>query len=352
MKMFLSKLITDNMKIGLLSLKRFENIQTGQGIPRYIQELYTNLKVIKNSNDVKKIILPNFKWDALSFYFGTFNKDFTNVDVIHNPIGFLPLATNKKKKYVVTIHDALPVNQHNFKWSLWHKLFFTRGIQNAITTADKIITDSLQTSQELITLGCDKDKLQIVSLGIDKRFSFNKTDIKKSNNFLIGYIGSFASYKNIESLFDVVNYLNKTEFKIELWGHKTYIYNYLKLKSQFSNMITFPGFAPEPELIKIYDTFDVFVFPSLYEGFGLPILEAQARELPVIIYKKSKISKEVRKYCFEAEDPVHMAQIIQELKENGYNEKTKKKATEYARSFTWEKTAIETLSVYTSMREL
>ncbi|MEM3714891.1 MAG: hypothetical protein QXF82_08095, partial [Nitrososphaeria archaeon] len=53
-----------------------------------------------------------------------------------------------------------------------------------------------------------------------------------------------------------------------------------------------------------------------------------------------------RKYCFEAESPEHMAQIIENLKENGYNEKLKKKATEYARSFTWERTAKETLEVY------
>ena len=108
----------------------------------------------------------------------------------------------------------------------------------------------------------------------------------------------------------------------------------------------FNGFAPESRLVQIYDSFDVFVFPSYYEGFGLPILEAQARDLPVIIYKKAKIPVEVRKYCFEAESQEHMAQIIEDLKENGYNEKLQMKATKYARSFTWEKTAKETLEVY------
>jgi len=64
-----------------------------------------------------------------------------------------------------------------------------------------------------------------------------------------------------------------------------------------------------------------------------------------------KIPKEVRKYSFEAESPEHMAQIIEELKENGYNEKERKKAMEYARSFTWEKTAKETLNVYKKVLE-
>jgi len=92
------------------------------------------------------------------------------------------------------------------------------------------------------------------------------------------------------------------------------------------------GFAPEEKIVEIYDSFDVFVFQSLYEGLSYPILEAQSRGLPVIIYKYGKIPKEVRKYCFEAESPEHMAQIIEELKENGYSEKKRKEAINYARS--------------------
>ena len=89
----------------------------------------------------------------------------------------------------------------------------------------------------------------------------------------------------------------------------------------------------------------------MYEGLGYPILEAQSRGLPVIIYKYGKIPKEVRKYCFEAESSEHIAQIIENLKENGYNERLRKKATEYARSFTWEKCAKETLKAYKKVLE-
>ena len=109
------------------------------------------------------------------------------------------------------------------------------------------------------------------------------------------------------------------------------------------------GFAPEDRIVEIYDSFDVFVFPSMYEGFGLPILEAQARGLPVVIYKKGRISKEIRKNRFEAEDAVHMASIIDDLRENGYNEKLRMEATAYARSFTWKRCAKETLKVYENL---
>ena len=116
--------------------------------------------------------------------------------------------------------------------------------------------------------------------------------------------------------------------------------------------IRFKGYVPENKLVQTYDKFDVFVQPTLYEGFGLPILEAQARGLPVIIYKKGRIAKEVRKYCIEVDSPEHMAQIILHLKENGYNEKQRKRAMEYARSFTWEKLARGTLAVYKRVMEI
>jgi glycosyltransferase involved in cell wall biosynthesis len=106
------------------------------------------------------------------------------------------------------------------------------------------------------------------------------------------------------------------------------------------------GFAQESRMAQIYDRFDAFVFPSLHEGFGIPILEAQARGLPVIIYKYGKIPKEVRTYCLEAEDAEGAARIIRGLREHGYDEKLRKKATAYARSFRWSKTARATLEVY------
>jgi len=110
--------------------------------------------------------------------------------------------------------------------------------------------------------------------------------------------------------------------KFNIYGDKEYWYENFDKYAPAN--VKFMGFAPEEKIVEIYDSFDVFVFPSLYEGFGLPILEAQARGLPVIIYKYGKIPKEVRKYCFEAESPEHMAQIIEHLRANCYNGKRKK----------------------------
>ena len=115
------------------------------------------------------------------------------------------------------------------------------------------------------------------------------------------------------------------------------------------NRISFKGFVPKDQMVKAYDSFDVYLHPVLYTGFEMEILEAQARGGPVIISKNAQVPKEVRRYCYEADDEGHMAQIIKELKDNGYDEKLRAKALDYAREFTWRKTAEETLKVYESV---
>ena len=192
----------------------------------------------------------------------------------------------------------------------------------------------------------------VINDGVSAEFISRRKALKKSSSkFEVGYIGSFAHHKNVMFVAKTANKIMKEkDITFNIYGKGLeggMIKDYIAAHS-LSNM-KICGFAPESMKIKIYDSFDAFIFPSFHEGFGLPILEAQSRGLPVIIYKKAHISEEVRKHCIEAEDPDHAAQIIKDLKENGYEEKKRKEATEYARSFTWERTASETLGIYKNM---
>ena len=251
------------------------------------------------------------------------------------------------------MHDINPINagtknlSYFLKDRVWRYIALKRGTKYTLRVSDVIITSSTQTKDEVINLGIDKSKIFVVDLGLDKCFLTTRIKVKEQNynRFNVGYLGSFATNKNVDFILESAKIL-RDKINFSIWGAKTY--DYLKLSKKAANfkMVKFMGFASEDKIISVYDSFDLFVFPSLYEGFGLPILEAQSRGLPVIIYKYGKIPKEVRKYCFEAESPEHMAQIIENIKENGYNEKLRKKATEYARSFTWDRCARETLEVY------
>ena len=340
----------------LLSIKEVEDRE--QGISRYIRELYQNLIAIKKEDDisVKKFYFPYIRrlGDALSFELGSVFNKVNNADIIHIPTGFfIAHRLPEKAKVVSTVHDINPITvrtgnpSYFLKDKMWRYIALGRGIKYNMRISDAIIVNSSQTKAEVLKLGFDKRKVFVINLGLDKRFFNEYTNHKKLKikKFNVGYIGSFAINKNIDFILKSAKLLNN-KVNFSLWGAKTYDYQRLfKIKANLK-AVKFMGFAPENKIISTYDSFDVFAFPSLYEGFGLPILEAQSRGLPVIIYKYGKIPKEVKKYCFEAESPEHMAQIIENVKENGYNERLRKRATEYARSFTWGKNAIETLKVY------
>ena len=351
------------INVALLSMKEIEI--RGQGIPKYINELYNNTKKIEAAYEVHMEKLYPKKYykrlgDALSFELDTIinRRNWENFDIIHVPNGFFrPYGIPKDKKYIVTIHDVkpIPVKTNNIRYlikdRIWRLVAFQRNIIHNTKLADLVIVNSTQTRDEVLSLGKDRKYVKVVNLGIDKRFATGDTNVLNHKIYTVGYIGSFATNKNVGFAIRSIKSVDKnTRIRFNIWGAKTYDYTNLKSLSESNSQIIFNGFAPENNLVKIYDSFDVFVFPSLYEGFGLPILEAQARGLPVIIYKYGRIPKEVRKYCFEAESPEHMTQIIEGLKENGYNKKLGKKATEYARSFTWERTAEETLKIYRKIK--
>ena len=171
---------------------------------------------------------------------------------------------------------------------------------------------------------------------------------KHHKKFVVGYIGALMKHKNVIFLLKAAEILKlEPEYKFVIYGTGMDKNMLLKFKqSNHLDNVEFNGYLKEDSKLKAYDNFDAFAFPSLYEGLAHPILEAQSRGLPVIIYKYGKIPKEIKKYCFKAESPEHITQIIENLKENGYNEKLRKKATTYARSFTWERCARETLEAY------
>ena len=370
------------MKVLMVGRKGYfdKGNEYGSGIPRYANELYKNLKRYINIDYIEfaspSIIFPGF--DVLSDllqsekFFGI-HKSNLGYNIIHNPDPGIRLSYKKKNNlvYITTVHDLIPILEPEIvndiprygilksrivNSLLYHinEISVTLGnntIKENISNSDYLISNSTQTKRELINFGIESGKISVINLGIDKRFFKPIWQDKKINKFIIGHIGGGLIYrKNLIFAIDAIRQICDKNILFEIYGNISKYALMLK-ETKPDERIKFMGFAPEEKIVEIYDSLDVFVFPSLYEGFGLPILEAQARGLPVIIYKYGKIPKEVRKYCFEAESPEHMAQIIEELRENGYNEKERKKAMEYARSFTWESTAKETFEVYRKVLE-
>ncbi|MCW6161555.1 MAG: glycosyltransferase [Candidatus Micrarchaeales archaeon] len=344
------------MKVGLIGSPGQFDYNTYSSRERYMPELFKNLKRLNDQTAKIEIKQMPFIGRAFSISLNLLLKNLNNYDIVHN-VSQDPILLLRKDqaKLITTVHFSPEqpkfIYEKNFKTSLWLNSVIKINFM-LLDYSDHLIANSTQTKRDLHNdLGIANKKISVINLGLDKRYlkqKFSKTTIKKKS-FKVGYLGIITPNKNVTFALQAFKMIKDSNSSMDIWGKPIFSNAYYKKiidEIAVDKRIHLKGYAPGEKIVEIYDTFDIFVFPTPYESFGLPILEAQARGLPVIIYKYGKIPKEVRKYCLEAESPEHMAQIIEDIKENGYNEKLRNKATEYARSFTWEKCAQETLEVY------
>jgi glycosyltransferase involved in cell wall biosynthesis len=189
----------------------------------------------------------------------------------------------------------------------------------------------------------------IISMGT--KDSFRRVRLparRKGGEFVIGFVGALAFRKNIPFMLETAFLLkNYNKYKFLIYGSGAEAANLLEFKNRNGlDNVHFMGFAPEKDLLKIYDSFDVFFYPSTEEGSSFPILNAQTRGLPVIVYTGNHMDLESTRYCTPCSTPLEASRIIKRLEQKGYNPKERKISTEYARSFTWDRVADETLNCY------
>lgn len=343
------------MKVGLIELKNSflpYNI-VGKDFYGYPYYLYKNINKLDKGIKAIGITKNPYLGKGFSILSKTLLMDLSNYDILHN-LDLNPFFPFRKGNSLIitTTHDfQFAINpelnedvMHSVKDRVWLDIITKLGLKSTLAS-DYLIAVSTLTKEDAIKLGYPKKQIFVVNHGVSNEF-LKLIPKKQNKRFIVGYLGALRTRKNPEFMLKAFKKLKSEQFEMHIYGKLGYNRNKIVDIAKDDKRIKFMGFAPENNLIKIYDSFDAFVFPSYYEGFGIPIIEAQSRGLPVIIYKKGKIPNEVRKFCFEAESPEHMAQIIESLNKNGYNETLKKKAIEYARRFTWENCAKRTLEVY------
>lgn len=161
----------------------------------------------------------------------------------------------------------------------------------------------------------------------------------------IGYIGSLDSERKdlirgievFRKIKEKNRYLSFGEVLIQI----VRFLREIKKESEEDPRIRIMGPAPDERLVEIYDSFDAFFFPTKEEGFGLPIIEAQARGVPVIVFKDARIPKEVREYYIEINDGFTSSNYIEFFKEK-YHDKLRNNAS----NFSWENTIKNLISTY------
>ncbi len=333
------------------------SVEKGTGIARYCSELYQGLK--ERGIDVEPIMVkhPDIPFgEAINHLFMLpyqVLKRVNEFDIVHatSPVTGLCFPFIRKPK-VMTYHDIITMIFKDSGNSLHAKLaaplFFRTG-----KWSDRIITVSSQTKEEIVEhLGFPEKKISVVNIGLDN--DFKPLEKKKKDHFTIGYVGAFTLRKRIDYLIRAFHHLKKehpdVNVKLILCGKEWLEYdNLVKLVKEIGlqEYVEFRGFIPQEKLVDTYNSFDVFAITSEWEGFCMPILEAQMCGVPVVIREEARIPKEASECCLKANSQEDMANIMyKNLTGPSFRENIIDTGLDYSKGFTWERTVNDTLKVY------
>lgn len=225
------------------------------------------------------------------------------IEVFHSPANVLPERLPHSCAGVVTLHDlAFLRYPHVLTRSkrVYHRTFTIRSLQRATM----IIADSNSTKQDAVELaGIPANHIQTVYPCIDERFSNVILDkeiqsFRKAHGLTMGYLlylGTLEPRKNIITLIEAYAQLRKIygrEEKLVLAGGKGWLFDSIFQRVQELGLeanVLFPGFVSDAEQLLWYHSASVFVYPSLYEGFGMPVTEALACGIPVVTSNVSSL---------------------------------------------------------------
>lgn len=284
-------------------------------------------------------------------------------DVIHLPDYALPIMDWSSRPYIITVHDlAFILYPETFsKGKLLTKLLL---IKPSLAKARMIIAVSENTKKDLIDVyKVPAEKIRVVYNGVDvEQFKpLEKSGVNrrlKELNLTPGYIlyvGTLEPRKNVPALIKAYKLL-KEKYNIKerlvIGGGKGWLYDDIfKLVSELELIddIVFTGYVKAQDLPYLYNGAKVFVYPSLYEGFGLPPIEAMACGVPVVTGNVSSLPEVVGDAGIQISptDVDSLAEAIHKIISiPEYAAELSAKGLERCKQFTWEETAKKTMAVY------
>lgn len=276
----------------------------------------------------------------------------------------------KNTKLVVTIHDLIHWIFRGKFFTPLQSAYARFFIQNAVRRADRIIAVSQKTREDLIQyFNVPSEKIRVVYEGVSPLFfegpapEVGKNVLKKyglPEEFYL-FVGLIKPHKNVKRLIDIYRKLRrdrKINASLVLVGKKDRRYprGYEELKNLNTGegVHYLAGIDSERELHSLYHSARGLVHPSLYEGFGLTVLEAMASGTPVIVSNSAslpEVAGEAACYVDPQSDD-SLAKALMNFEENPrLRENLAAKGKEQARKFTWAKAAEETINVYKEVLE-
>ncbi len=357
------------------------------GIGRYIQQIITELEKIDTHNqyviflrrenweeynptnpNFKKILanIPWYGWKEQILFPRVIKRE--RVDLMHFPHWNIPLIYNQP--FVVTIHDLLLLHYPTRAAStlgpigyFFKNLAYRLVLWHATKMAKQILTVSEYSKQDIVKqLNISPKKITVTHLAPLETNNQPTGDQKilakyKITKPYILYVGVAFPHKNLTRLVDAWKIFNAqygSDYQLVLVGKHNFFYRQLVNYStaQSINNITFTGFIPDNELSEMYKNAKLYIFPSLYEGFGLPPLEAMQYKIPVVSSNRTcmpEVLRDAAEY-FNPEDHLSMSDAIwRGISDETLRTKLVQAGQKLIHSYSWEKAGKTTWETYQKM---
>lgn len=367
------------MKIGIDG--RAAKWYRGTGIGTYTHELILGLNNVDRNNDytvflpncsslmnlnnnfkthlIKSTVLDNF-WDEVHV---PNVLDSENMDLYHVPQNGVGLSPNINCKKVITLHDIIPLRMPETVSDKYLNIF-NNELPNIIESSEGIITVSEFSKKDISKeFNYPEDKIYVTHLAAEDIYrplnkltckDYMKNKYKICDDFIL-YVGGFSPRKNILGLieaFSLINPSKRKRTKLVITGTKGISYDVYKSRAEVLNVskdVIFTGFIPLEDLPLFYNGASVLVYPSFYEGFGLPPLEAMACGTPVISSNVTSLPE----VCLDSAlliDPYNVYDLSESMERIINDEKLSREMTkrgiQRSLNFSWNKTSKNTLNAY------
>ncbi|MCX6781690.1 MAG: glycosyltransferase family 1 protein [Candidatus Magasanikbacteria bacterium] len=353
------------------------------GIGRYVEQLVKHLTAADQSHDffiflrkenwdlvketpnVKKVLadIHWYGWREQLLLPGIIKRE--KIDLMHFPHWNIPLLY--RGKFLVTIHDLLLLHYPTRAAStLGPAAYFFKNIayriilRHAIKNSKHIIAPSEFTKNDIIKFfKVGPEKITVTHLApmpLDSRLrgNDNKNIFPKITKPYVLYVGVAYPHKNLEGLIEAWKMFcaeHGNDYQLVLAGRKNFFYEKLE-QSTTAPGIIFTDYLPDEDLPALYQGASLYVFPSFYEGFGLPPLEAMQYGVPVASSNATclpEILNEAAAY-FDPRDPTDIAATIwRVLTDLEMRETLTKNGVQLIHNYSWEKAAKTTLEVFNSV---
>jgi glycosyltransferase involved in cell wall biosynthesis len=276
----------------------------------------------------------------------------SGVDVLHGAVNVIPLLYGRPT--VVTVHD-LSFFRFPERLTRARRVYLGAAVSLSARRATRVIAVSENTKRDLVELlGVEDERIHVVYPGVSDQFRPLPASAIPFGRPYILHVGTLEPRKNIDLLIRAYAGLRRrdVDHALVLIGARGWMYQNLfdlVQRLDLRDHVRFLDYVPPTELPRWYNGADLFVYPSAYEGFGLPVLEAMACGTPVITSSSSSLGELAGGACLTIETGSHEEleeTMVRGLQDSSLRDTLREAGLRRAERFTWMRTAAETAAVY------